>query len=148
MMERKRTRKQRQHFTEAEWIAEARARFGDNPNDWAFRCPACRCRITVGDYRRAGAPEDTIAFSCIGRFNGKGGSMEKPSKFGCNYAGGGLFRLNPVDVIREDGKTSTMFAFAKRTKADVERCADQERERRERERRVVDLIEGASNAVR
>jgi hypothetical protein len=80
-----------------EWQARARELFGNNPEQWKFTCPSCGHVASVGDWRKAGASEGEIAFSCIGRHS------EYASEFGrppgpCNYAGGGLFRLNPVQV--------------------------------------------------
>lgn len=79
---------------------------------WAFVCPSCGHVQTVADYKAAGAPEGGVAFSCIGRYTGA--TQELGTKQGgpCNYAGGGLFRLNPVGVIFEDTKRD-VFEFAK-----------------------------------
>lgn len=99
-----------------EWKAEARQLFGDDPLDWAFVCPVCGHRATVRDWRAAGASEGMIAFSCIGRSAGaKREAFGKgPRKKGpCNYAGGGLFALNPVSVAYPDGATRATFEFAK-----------------------------------
>lgn len=95
--------------THEEWAAEAKKRFGDNPMKWKFVCPSCGHVAAVEDWKKAGAPSNAAAFSCVGRWTG-GGDMgvTKP----CNYAGGGLFRLNPVHVKMPDGSEHRAFAFA------------------------------------
>jgi hypothetical protein len=99
----------------ADWVAEGERRFGADREAWRFVCPVCGFVQTPADYRKAGGEhaEGLIAFSCIGRlmpdprkaFGGKGPGP-------CNYAGGGLFGLNPVTVTAPDGKQHHMFAFA------------------------------------
>lgn len=86
-------------MTQQEWNADGIKRFGPNHSAWRFVCPSCGHIASVKDWRDAGAPEDCIAFSCVGRW-----LKEKSEAFGkkkggpCNYAGGGLFGLNPVEV--------------------------------------------------
>jgi hypothetical protein len=98
-----------------DWITEARRRFGNDSNAWKFACPLCGHVASVADWKAAGASEGEIAFSCIGR------SLANPrSAFGegpgpCNYAGGGLFRLNPVPVRMPSGEVFDCFAFAEPT---------------------------------
>lgn len=97
-------------MTYLEWEEEGKALFGPNMRTWSFVCPVCKHVATVQDWLDAGAPNSTIAFSCVGRwipgsrsaFNGSGPGP-------CSYAGGGLFPLNPVEV---DGER--YFEFAKK----------------------------------
>lgn len=100
-------------YTAVEWRTEAERRFGSDALNWKFQCPSCHHVASVKDYREAGASSDAVAFSCVGRwlkakddktFGRKGGP--------CNYAGGGLIKLNPVTVTDEDGKSHSVFAFA------------------------------------
>lgn len=91
------------HLTQAEWGAEGRDRFGANMLEWWFICPMCKTVMTPRMYGDAGAPEGAVAFSCIGRYN---------ESLGCNYTGGGLFRLNPVHVTCTDESIETVFEFA------------------------------------
>ena len=96
-------------MTKKEWEAEGERRFGDNKLEWKFKCPACGHVISVLDYKKAGAPSGAIAFSCIGRYL-KGQPREafgEKEKGPCNYAGGGLVGLNPVEV---DGENYFEFA--------------------------------------
>jgi hypothetical protein len=100
----------------ADWIAEGEQRFGADRMQWRFVCPICRHVATVKDWKDAGAPEGSVAFACVGRWTG---TREAPARdaFGgkgkgpCNYTGGGLFALNPVQVELEDGKTAGAFEF-------------------------------------
>jgi hypothetical protein len=94
-----------------EWRARGRELFGDDPLQWKFVCPSCGNIASVADWKAAGASEGEVAYSCIGRRLGTEneiGSKKQP----CNYAGGGLFGLNPVTVIFPDGTERASFAFA------------------------------------
>jgi hypothetical protein len=90
-------------LTESAWGELGESLFGADRMKWKFVCPVCKDQMTPSDYQEAGAPETAIAFSCVNRWR-------NPDK--CNYAGGGLFRLNPVTVQRTSGGETTMFAFA------------------------------------
>lgn len=82
-----------------EWHKEAERRFGSDKMKWRFKCPVCGYSASVQDYKDAGAPEGAVAFSCIGRYTRAAReAFVKGGKGPCNYAGGGLFRLNPVQV--------------------------------------------------
>lgn len=91
-------------FTLEQWQAEAVRRFGKDPMGWKFICPACKWIASVQDWKDAGASEGEAAISCIGR--------RKPIPTQCNYAGYGLFRLNPVNVLHEGGNVVQAFDFA------------------------------------
>ena len=52
-----------------------------------------------------------MAFSCIGRTIGAKGKTFARAGGPCDYAGGGLIRLNPV-AVELDGKVHQVFAFA------------------------------------
>jgi len=94
-----------------DWCAKGRELFGDDPMNWKFVCPSCGHVASVADWKNAGASEGEFAFSCIGRRLGSGNDMGG-KKQPCNYAGGGLFQLNPVIVIYADGGERPTFAFA------------------------------------
>ncbi len=100
-------------MTHAEWLAEGTRRFGPDQMKWRFVCPVCRHVASVEDWKTAGASESEVAFSCIGRHIAGArealGDKTKPGP--CNYAGGGLFKLNPVKVEFDDGSTGTVFDF-------------------------------------
>jgi len=103
-------------MTEEDWVAEGEARFGADRMRWRFRCPVCGHDQSVEDYQRAGAPENAIGFSCVGRWiEGSKEAFDETSVGPCNYAGGGLFRLNPITVVSLDAHQQEhhhkMFAF-------------------------------------
>lgn len=107
-------------MTYEEWETEGEKRFGKDRKMWKFKCPVCGYVASAQDYLDVGA-EDGIAFSCIGRWMDKKRDMmtvskKSKSKSPCNYAGGGLFRLNPLKVIdkNDDGteEIHDLFAFA------------------------------------
>jgi hypothetical protein len=86
-------------MTKAEWEAEGERRFGKDMMRWRFVCPSCGHIASVQDYKDAGAPVGAIAFSCVGRWAGAGDENTFKKAGGpCNYAGGGLIGLNPLEV--------------------------------------------------
>lgn len=102
-------------MTYEEWTNEAMRRFGPNSLAWKFVCPSCGHVASVKDWKDAGASDGAIAFSCVGRFLAGKKDADK-NTFGkgggpCTYAGGGLFKLNPVEV-NFNGKVLSVFAFA------------------------------------
>lgn len=104
-------------MTYKEWLAEGEKRFGKDPMNWKFVCPICKHVASTRDYKDAGAKSDNVGFSCVGRWI-KGsrdafGTPKNNKRPGpCDYAGGGLFKLNPIAVVHEDGKEILAFAFA------------------------------------
>lgn len=108
-------------MTHAEWIAEAEKRFGKDPLKWKFVCPSCGHVASVEDWKAAGAPSTAAAFSCVGRWlKVAKDAFTNKGKGPCNYAGGGLFRINPVVVMFPDGTEHQAFAFAE--PAEVSQC--------------------------
>lgn len=99
-------------ISHADWLAEAERRFGKYPHQWAFVCPVCGHVATIADWLNAGASESAVAFSCIGRYRPGAAAAFSGKPGPCNYAGGGLFRLNPVHVVFPDGSTRETFEFA------------------------------------
>lgn len=111
---------EKKRFTLEEWRTEGLRRFGENEMTWAFVCPVCKHRQTVQNYKDAGAPQGAVAFSCVGRWLPGGPEGQPPKKAfpweegkgPCDYAGGGLFGLNPVIVLDANGVERNIFAFA------------------------------------
>lgn len=106
-------------LSRTEWITEAARRFGPDPLDWRFVCPSCGHVASVRDWKDAGAPESAAAFSCVGRWTGRMGVSLWTKPGPCNYAGFGLFQINPV-AVDHDGVIHCVFAFA-----DVEAQAEE-----------------------
>lgn len=99
----------------AEWVAEGTSRFGtDDPLEWLFVCPVCGHVAKGKDWKDVGAPPGAVAFSCVGRWlKACRDAFSESSEPGpCNYAGGGLFQLNPVSVVMPDGQVHQAFEFA------------------------------------
>lgn len=99
-------------MTLQEWEDEGTRLFGPDKMAWRFKCPCCGHVATPADWEKAGAKENAVAFSCVGRWQGAKREAFGEGEGPCNYAGGGLFRLNPVIVTAPDGKTQSVFAFA------------------------------------
>ena len=90
------------------WNAEGERRFGVDRMAWRFVCPVCKHVASVADWKAVGATEGEVAFSCVGRhIDGAKSAFEGKGEGPCTYAGGGLFRLNPVHV-----EGHQVFAFA------------------------------------
>lgn len=100
--------------SEGEWKAEGRRLFGDDIMKWRFVCPICGHVATPQDWVTAGGDKarNMIAFSCIGRLTinpKKAFGNDKRKKGPCDYAGGGLFTVNPIQV---GARKDRVFAFA------------------------------------
>ena len=102
-------------ITEDEYFKAGEKRFGPNRREWVFTCPLCKVSTKAQEWLDHDA-EGMIAFSCIGRVRGSDqGLFTDPIKaIGCNYAGGGLFLLNPVFIIDSDPDEilARLFDFA------------------------------------
>ncbi|WP_193200228.1 VVA0879 family protein [Nostoc sp. MG11] len=84
-----------------QWITQGETLFGQNKMQWKFKCPCCGHSATTEDYKKAGAPSSAVGFSCIGRWlevHKEAFDDKDKRKIPCNYAGGGLINLNPVDI--------------------------------------------------
>ena len=107
-----------QQLSYEEWRSEALTRFGDAPKQGRFVCPVCGFEQCAQDFfDQTDLSEEEIrkvtAFSCIGRWiDGSRDAFSKGGEGPCSYAGGGLFRLNPVTVEFDNGKSQSYFAFA------------------------------------
>ena len=86
-------------MTKEEFTKEAIKRFGPDPMNWKFKCPSCGYVASVQDYKDAGAHSGNAGFSCIGRYlpgHCQDAFTKGPGP--CNYAGGGLIGINPVEI--------------------------------------------------
>lgn len=100
-------------MTAEEWSAEGARRFGADQMKWRFKCPSCEHIACAEDWKAVGAPEGSVAYSCVGRWMPKTtATIFQKGKGPCNYAGGGLFPLNPITVIDKDGDEHHIFEFA------------------------------------
>ena len=92
------TKDNEKSITMDEWQAEGIKLFGPDHKKWKFVCPSCGHVASVQDWKDAGASPGEVAFSCIGRRTKGARDAFKKGKGPCNYAGGGLFRLNTKAV--------------------------------------------------
>lgn len=101
-------------MTEEEFVAKGRQLFGDDKMQWRFECPSCGHVATPQDWKNAGAPDNSVAFSCVGRWLEGTDDTHTFRKSGgpCLYAGGGLFRINPLTITRDGREIFHSFAFA------------------------------------
>ena len=86
------------NYKAEEWRNEGKRLFGDNFENWRFKCPKCGNVASGLDFKNAGAELNDIYCNCIGRYD--------HSK-GCNWAAYGLFDICKVHV---DG--NPVFEFA------------------------------------
>lgn len=98
-------------MTLAKWRAEGTRLFGPEEFRWRFVCPACGHVASREDYHKAGAPDGAVAYSCIGRWITGSRDAFGKGPGPCDYAGGGLFRQNPVTVVDEHGGKLDVFDF-------------------------------------
>ena len=94
--------------------------FGDNIDDWAFVCPACG-KISKGiEFKMAGAKQNDIYSTCIGRHNSVNATRNADGSiikgYGCNWAAYGLLStLGKGDiVVTENGEEVEVFKFAEK----------------------------------
>jgi hypothetical protein len=106
---------QHRKLTQAELQAEAKERFGDDPLDIAFACPACGDVARIRDFPE-GARE-RAGQECIGRSLG---ALEGPptndggrskAKRGCDWAAYGFIR-GPWEIEMPDGRSAWGFPLA------------------------------------
>lgn len=100
-----------------EWKSEMIKRYGEREN-FEFVCPVCKFPQTVKQCEEAGAGRGEIGFSCIGRHvdgsrKAFGNKNNNKNKGPCDYAGGGLFALNPVTVVYKEGDEVSVFDCSK-----------------------------------
>lgn len=96
---------QRRAITRDEWLAEGRAKFGEDTKQWKFECPHCHEAQTLQDFIDAEVkePDTLFFFSCIGRWaDGRG----------CDWTLGGLFRLHMTEVIIEGSDPVPVMEWA------------------------------------
>jgi hypothetical protein len=108
-----------------EWEKIGSQLYGSDKKEWKFKCPSCSFVQTYNDFLKYTTKEDAqgmIGFSCIGRVMEEKGEFLGKKKKGkpCNYAGGGLFRINPVTIVSE-GKEQNFFDFADELKTEEEK---------------------------
>ena len=73
-------------------------------------CPVCGYVQSARTFLAVGAPLNAVGISCVGRWMDKRRRAFGESGRGpCDYAGGGLFRLNPVEI---EGREINAMAFA------------------------------------
>lgn len=103
----------------SEWRQKGVELFGERMRLWRFVCPVCKTPQSAQDFIDTGMDKETafssIAQECIGRHipsSQKAISETKVIKGKpCNYAGYGLFKLNPLSVELEDGEVINVFDF-------------------------------------
>jgi len=102
-------------MTKEEWEARGTELFGENQMKWRFVCPSCGYVQSVEDFKElhdqgVDVQPSTAYFSCIGRWNGHMDNDAFGGKSPCNYAGGGLLRINPV-LVKDGEREHQVFAF-------------------------------------
>lgn len=100
-----------ERITLEQWRERGSRRFSDDYMKWKFVCPSCGAIISVQDYKDCGAPESAVGYSCIGRFKPNCKEAFQPGKQPCNYAGGGLIKLNPI-FVQIGSEEVRVFDFA------------------------------------
>lgn len=102
---------------QSRWLAEAVARFGEDPAEWAFECPLCGVRMPLGMWKALGHDPNKGYVECIGNVlpadrRGTLYAVRQP----CNWKAYGLFGTlrGGVEVAYDDApdKTTWVFSFA------------------------------------
>lgn len=92
-----------------DWMAELKEKFGENPDNWKFKCPSCGHVQSVADFKAIGKDPNYAFSNCIGRFTG---NNDHTGKYGCNYTVNGFISLNKTTVINEDYLPVKVFEMA------------------------------------
>jgi hypothetical protein len=90
------------------WLSQLKIKFGDDPKNWAFKCPSCGNIQNGHDFinNNIESPESKVYYSCIGRYV-KG--------IGCDWTLGGLLKINSVSVMK-DAQVFPVFEMADQPK--------------------------------
>lgn len=101
-------------ITVAEFHAELKAQ--GLPHEMVVLiCPMCGCPQCAQDLIAAGAGKDFdaverfLGFSCFGRWTGAQSPRGEPDGKPCDWTLGGLFTLNKLAVVTEDGASHPRF---------------------------------------
>lgn len=106
-------------FTQAELLAEATRRFGDDRKRIAFVCPSCKDVASIQDFIDAGADPALAGQECIGRSLGALSPTAKRNKYGqgvgsrgCDWCAYGLFRGPWAIVMPSEGDKPERLAYS------------------------------------
>lgn len=108
------TKVTREHrkLTQAELIAMATGRFGEDWKKWAFQCPNCGDVASFADFEAVGADAAACGQHCIGRHYGALSTKGKAER-GCDWAAYGLL-CGPWEVVvpaDETGPERSVWSF-------------------------------------
>jgi len=96
-------------MTQEAWHARGTELYGENPNHWKFRCPACghvqsmQGMLDRNPDLKPGDIEGRVYFSCEGRLT---------EGVGCDWSLGGLLKMHALEVFDADGVKHNIFEFA------------------------------------
>ena len=128
------TTTQHRKLTQAELIAEATQRFGNDPLKWAFVCPSCGDVANGQDFKKALAERprthhrrnepviasDIVGQECIGRTLGAlDRGRGKYAGRGCDWVAYGLF-AGPWEIALPNGRTMHAFPLAEQAQVNGE----------------------------
>lgn len=85
-----------------DWTNLLKERFGTNPDNWRFKCPACGHSQSVKDFSDLGVDENLAFQNCIGRHT---------TGVGCNWTLSGLLQIHKLTVVK-DGRPVKVFEMA------------------------------------
>lgn len=117
----------RYQYTRDELHAMAVERFGPNPSNWAFKCPACADVAIASDFPSPGS--ERLGQECVGRHRGQPAAENghpANNDRGCNWCAYGLFRGPWIITIPAEGDQPerTMGAFPLATVQEAVEHAD------------------------
>lgn len=100
--------------TMEEWLEEGKKKFGEDFENWKFKCPACGHVASGQDFKDLKAEPNDMYQVCIGRINGKGVAGATDEGNGCQWAAFGFLKTLGKGriVVNSDGEESEVFDFA------------------------------------
>lgn len=91
-----------------DWIKKAKELYGEDPDNWKFKCPICghiqsiKSVLEHGPSLERQKVQDWIHYNCEGRIN---------EGYGCDWTLGGFFHVHKVEV-EFNGKLVPVFEYA------------------------------------
>ncbi|MFK5950951.1 MAG: VVA0879 family protein [Methylococcales bacterium] len=74
------------------WASQLKSRFGEDRDNWSFKCPACGHAQSMGDFTQIDVDKNNAYTNCIGRYK---------DDIGCDWSINGLLSIQKVMVVKD-----------------------------------------------
>lgn len=118
----------KREITQEQFLMEIELQGMKDKKDVAFICPGCKTAQSYRSFEKLGIDKEKITgwlgFSCIGRQTCAGSPRKESDGKPCNWTLGGLFQIQDLTVILEDGKKVPHFEIASSPQAEALRVVN------------------------